>query len=176
MSISYYMKALMQCLKEHGMYLETSQWNEAVENVGIGGLKGSDGVRKLGEVVYLCEDSDIVDVERHLSVLREVFPYLSFRRGLVEIEPEKGERDCDRDWKEMALLSGCDWFVIPNSTYSWWAATFSSLATRYVAGGSGGEIERGEVWVYYPSIWFGPSLAPTHDTRYLLNQKGWKTV
>jgi len=172
MAISYYMKALTQCLKDHGMFLEPSQWNDAVEKVGK--LK-SEGVRKLGEVLYLCEDSDVMDVESHLSVLRVTFPYLSFRRGYVEIDTEKGERDCDRDWKEMALLSSCDWFVIPNSTYSWWASTFSSLITRYLPG-YGEEIERGEHWVYYPSIWFGPSLAPTHDTRDLLNQKGWKSI
>lgn len=174
MATSYYTKALKQCLNDHGLYLEASQWNEAVEKVGA--EMGFESIKKLWEVLYLCEDSDIVDVESHLSILRETFPYLSFRRGYVEINTEKGERACDRDWKEMALLSSCDWFVIPNSTYSWWAATFSSLVTRYVAGGSEGEIERGEHWVYYPSIWFGPSLAPTHDTRDLLNQKGWKSI
>jgi len=45
-------------------------------------------------------------------------------------------------------------------------------------GGSGetGLIERGGYWVYYPSVWFGPSLAPTHDVRDMLNQTGWKRV
>jgi hypothetical protein len=170
MATSYYVKALTECLKAHGFYLDASQWNEVV-----GKLVGTDkgGVRKIVEVLYLCEDSDILDVEGHLSVLRETFPYLSFRRGVVDIYVEKGERECDRDWKEMALLSSCDWFVIPNSTFSWWAATFSSLTTR----GSGEDcVERGEYWVYYPSIWFGPSLAPSHDTRDLLNQYGWKSV
>jgi hypothetical protein len=179
MATSYYVKALMECLKEHGIYLEASQWNEAVENVGIGKLKSGvfsgEEVRKLGEVLYLCEDSDILDVETHLSVLRDVFPYLSFRRVLVDIEVEKGERICDRDWKELAYLSGCDWFVIPNSTFSWWSATFSSLVSRY-SPKNGGEVERGEHWVYYPSIWFGYSLAPTHEIRYLLNQTGWKQI
>jgi hypothetical protein len=172
MATSYYVKALTECLKEHGIYLDASQWNEAVEKVGDLGTEGS---RKWGEVLYLCEDSDVLDVEVHLSVLRETFPYLSFRRGVVDICVEKGERDCDRDWKEMALLSGCDWFVIPNSTFSWWAATFSSLVTRYVGRGES-FVELGGHWVYYPSIWFGPTLAPTHDTGDLLNQIGWKMI
>jgi hypothetical protein len=136
---------------------------------------------KLGEVTYLCEESDVEDVAKHLSVLREEFPYLSFVRGTVEIDTGKGERDSDRDWKEMALLSGCDWFVIPNSTFSWWAATFSFLMTRYRSSDENSreteiKIDRGQYWVYYPSIWFGPSLSHNHDTSYLLNQNGWKCI
>ena len=181
MSTSYYVKALDACLKDHGYFLEASQWNTAMEKMdGVdGGKDGTDSskeVRKIGEVLYLYEDSDVEDVEEHLKVLRETFPYLSFRRGAVEISIANGERECDRDWKEIALLSECDWFVIPNSTFSWWAATFSSMATRYIEGGSGGTVEREGSWVYYPSIWFGPSIAPTHDTRDLLNQKGWKMI
>jgi hypothetical protein len=179
MPTSYYVNALTMCLKEHGYYLEASMWNGAVEKVCSGPAE-----KKLAEVVYLCEESDVEDVATHLSMLRKEFPYLSFVRGTVEIDVGKEERASDRDWKEMALLSGCDWFVIPNSTFSWWAATFSSLAKRYVnqdeitRRGVGTElgIERGKYWVYYPSAWFGPTLAPNHDTSYLLNQKGWKCV
>ena len=169
MATSYYTKALTECLKNHGYYLDASQWKEMVEKV-----HGKE-VGKIGEVLYLCEDSDIWDVEVHLSVLREMFPYLSFRRGVVEIGV--GERECDRDWKEMVLLSGCDWFVIPNSTYSWWAATISSLMPPPAATEKSiAYIERGPVWVYYPSIWFGPYLVGTHDTQDLLNQEGWKSI
>ena len=50
MATSYYVKALTECLKEHGFYLDASQWNEAVEKVGVLGTEGS---RKLGEVLYL---------------------------------------------------------------------------------------------------------------------------
>jgi hypothetical protein len=174
MATSYYVKALTQCLKEHGFYLDASYWNDAVEKMG-----NSKEIRKLVEVIYLCEDSDIMEVENHLNILRDIFPYLSFHRGLVDIEFEKGEQLCDRDWKEMALLSGCDWFVIPNSTFSWWAATFSSLLTRYSVRKGGmetSEIERGENWVYYPSIWFGPALVSINEVKDLLNQPGWKEI
>lgn len=170
MSTSYYVKALTECLKDHGFYLESSFWKEMVGKLGE-----STKIQNLGEVIYLCEDSDVLDVENHLRILREHFPYLTFRRGLVEIESEKGERICDRDWKEMALLSECDWFVIPNSTFSWWAATFSSIASSIGREREIGIVERGEYWVYYPSIWFGPSLVG-HDTKDLLNQPDWKMV
>ena len=154
MPTAYYVDALAACLKDHEADLK--RWKGAVD------------------VVYLCEDSDVGDVEIHLRELRGAFPSLRFRRGLA-CEMGVGERECDRDWKEMALLSQCDWFVIPNSSFSWWAATFSSL----VEDGESGEtwlIERGGHWVYYPSVWFGPSLAPTHDVRDMLNQTGWKRV
>jgi len=160
MPTSYYVDALTACLKDHEV--ELKRWKGAVD------------------VVYLCEDSDVEEVDIHLRDLRGAFPSLRFRRGLAgdlgyELEGGGEERACDRDWKEMALLSQCDWFVIPNSSFSWWAATFSSLVED---GGSGetGLIERGGHWVYYPSVWFGPSLAPTHDVRDMLNQTGWKRV
>ena len=112
-------------------------------------------------------------MEKHLVVLRGTFPSLRFRRGLAcEVGVGERERECDRDWKEMALLSQCDWFVIPNSSFSWWAATISSLMED-----SGGQhIDRGGHWVYYPSVWFGPTLAPSHDVRDMLNQSGWKRI
>jgi hypothetical protein len=165
MPTSYYVDALNACLKDHEADLK--RWKGAVEKiVGV--------VDDIVEVVYLCEDSDVGDVEIHLRELRGVFPSLRFRRGLA-CETGVGERACDRDWKEMALLSQCDWFVIPNSSFSWWAATFSSLVED---GGFGetGLIDRGGHWVYYPSVWFGPTLAPTHDVRDMLNQPGWKRI
>ena len=158
MPTAYYVDALTVCLKDHEAGLK--RWKGAVDDIM--------------EVVYLCEDSDVGDVETHLVVLRDAFPSLRFRRGLAG-EAGVGERACDRDWKEMALLSQCDWFVIPNSSFSWWAATFSSLMED---GGSGetGLIDRGGHWVYYPSVWFGPNLTPISDVRDMLNQTGWKRV
>jgi hypothetical protein len=173
MPTTYYVDALTTCLKDHDADLK--RWKGAVEKMG--GV-----VDDIIEVVYLCEDSDVGDVEKHLVVLRDTFPSLRFRRGLAG-EAGVGERECDRDWKEMALLSRCDWFVIPNSSFSWWAATFSSLmedfnSRRGGVEGSGfiGHIERGGHWVYYPSVWFGPTLAPISDVRDMLNQTGWKRV
>lgn len=44
----------------------------------IGGV-----VDDIMEVVYLCEDSDVGEVEKHLVVLRGTFPSLRFSRGLA---------------------------------------------------------------------------------------------
>ena len=170
MPTAYYVDALNECLKDHEADLK--RWKGAVER--LGGV-----VDDIMEVVYLCEDSDVGEVEKHLVVLRGTFPSLRFSRGLAgDLCCELGgvgerERECDRDWKEMALLSQCDWFIIPNSSFSWWAATFSSLMED-----SGGSrlIDRGGHWVYYPSVWFGPTLAPSHDVRDMLNQSGWKRI
>jgi len=171
MPTAYYVDALAACLKDHEA--ELKRWKEAVEKMG--GV-----VDDVVEVVYLCEDSDVGDVNIHLQDLRVSFPSLRFRRGFAgdlgyEVEGGGEERGYDRDWKEMALLSQCDWFVIPNSSFSWWAATFSSLMED---GGSRetGLIERGGYWVYYPSVWFGPNLSPISDVRDMLNQTGWKRV
>jgi len=166
MPTSYYVDALNACLKDHAADLKL--WKEAVERLG-------GAVDDIMEVIYLCEESDVGDVEIHLQELRGAFPSLRFRRGLAGDLGEAGggeERACDRDWKEMALLSQCDWFVIPNSSFSWWAATISSLMER----GGSRLIDRGGHWVYYPSVWFGPTLAPTHDVSDMLNQIGWKRV
>ena len=171
MPTAYYVDALAACLKDHEAGLK--RWKEAVEKMG--GV-----VDDVIEVVYLCEDSDVEDVDIHLRDLKGAFPSLRFRRGFAEdlgYEAVGGseEREYDRDWKEMALLSQCDWFVIPNSSFSWWAATFSSLVEDGRSGETG-LIERGGHWVYYPSVWFGPSLAPISDVRDMLNQNGWKRI
>ena len=166
MPTSYYVNALTECLKDHDSDLRL--WKGTVER--LGGV-----IDDVMEVIYLCEESDVLDVEKHLVVLRESFPDLRFRRGLSEME--KGDRECDRDWKEMALLSQCDWFIIPNSSFSWWAATFSSMMDLFETEGEKGEkVVRGEKWVYYPSVWFGPALAPSHNIRDMLNQTGWKQI
>ena len=163
---AYYVNALTQCLKDHGYYVSASEWNSAIHHL-MGQLNPPTSIENIGEVVYLCETADLGDVECHLSVLRETFPYLTFTKGQAP-PPCPGQRECDRDWQEVALLSQCDWFVIPNSTFSWWAATFSVLGQDDAEG-------RGDSWVYYPSVWFGPALWD-HETRDLTCQQGWKRI
>ena len=74
MPTSYYVNALTECLKDHGLV------------IGEGAVEDN-----LGDVIYLCEELDVLDVENHLVVLRETFPYLRFRRGLSEME--EGDRE-----------------------------------------------------------------------------------
>lgn len=149
MPTAYYVKALSKCLADHGLDLSSRM-----------------------KVVYLCQETDLDDVAKHLEILTAEFPCMEFKRGVVPDLTEEGHQPCDRDWKEMALLSRCDWFVIPNSTFSWWAATLSDL---YNPRSDDGVIDM-VPWVYYPGVWFGPALWD-HDTRDLTNQSDfWKRI
>ena len=83
-------------------------------------------------ILYFCEDTDLVEVLEKINYLSAKFPHYNFVRGEKNLE----------DWQQMLLMSCCHHNVIPNSSFSWWAAYFNSSLDKIVC---------------YPSIWFGPA-------------------
>ena len=94
--------------------------------------------RKIINVLYFCEEEDIVDVLEMIDRMKEKFPTINFLRCSNDLE----------DWEQMILMSVCKNNIIANSSFSWWGAYFNLNQDKIVC---------------YPSKWFGPSL--DHDTK-----------
>jgi hypothetical protein len=84
-------------------------------------------------ILYFCEKEDNEYVNSIIDRLKLKFQVKEF----IKVD------DTVADWKQMLIMSCCKINIIANSSYSWWGAYFN--------------INHGKV-VFYPSIWFGPSI------------------
>jgi hypothetical protein len=84
-------------------------------------------------ILYFCEKEDNEYVNSIIDRLKLKFQVKEF----IKVD------DTVADWKQMLIMSCCKINIIANSSYSWWGAYFN--------------INYGKV-VFYPSIWFGPSI------------------
>ena len=98
-------------------------------------------VEKINVLIFnqACDNPVIVD---HMQQLRAV-PEFAQRCRFHKVQ------DMFDDWKQMLLMSVCDYNIIANSTFSWWGAYLNQNPGKIVC---------------YPSTWFGPALK-NHDTR-----------
>ena len=104
--LKYYEKALKEVCRQTGK----TDWN----------------------VLYVCEEEDILLVKEMIDRLRQKYPSLQFNKldgGLA-------------DWEQMLAMSICRHHIIANSTFSWFGAYFNNHSDRKV---------------FYPNVWFGPA-------------------
>ena len=99
-------------------------------------------------ILYFYEEQDIKRVEICISLLKQLFPNISFIR-CVNMS----------DWEEMLAMSLCNHNIIANSTFSWWGAYFNSNEDKIVC---------------YPSVWFGPELKNNNTVD--LFPEEWKCI
>ncbi len=91
-------------------------------------------------IYVFCESADWDAVKHTLDDIQRTFP-LRYKR--VQI--------FEKDYEEMLCMSLCTYNIIANSTFSWWGAYLNKRASM-------------ENTVFYPSQWFGPTLARTSNT------------
>lgn len=102
-------------------------------------------------VLFFCEnnneDNDVV-----ISIIKTLtleFPDIKTWKKVDNTIP---------DWKQMLIMSCCNYNIIANSTFSWWAGYFNQNENKMVC---------------YPCIWFGKN-AP-NDTSDLFPED-WKKI
>jgi hypothetical protein len=85
-------------------------------------------------VLWCCHNPDKKEVkEEYITKLSILFPQVTFEE-LPSSETE---------YEELLLMSLCDHFIIPNSTFSWWSAYLCKNKDKIVC---------------YPETWFGHSV------------------
>lgn len=100
------------------------------------------------KVLYFCEDSDLEDVIQTINLLKNEFPFLSFVRANPLLE----------DWEQLLLMSLCQYNIIANSTFSWWAGYLNDNLNKIVC---------------YPEEWF--QTTTEHDTSDLFPED-WMSI
>jgi len=89
-------------------------------------------------VLYFCEEQDILDVFEIINKLKNEFRDFTFIKASNTLS----------DWEQMILMSCCKHNIIANSSFSWWGAHFNRNPDKIVC---------------YPTLWFGKVAG--HDTR-----------
>jgi len=100
-----------------------------------------------GRVLVFSEKDDRARVDaEYIGPLQVAFPGLRFEH--VSDIALQGMSD----WEELLLMSCCSAIVMANSSFSWWAAYFST------------RLGSQPVQVFYPATWFGRALR-NNDTK-----------
>jgi len=91
-------------------------------------------------VLYFCEAEDNNTVLEIIHYLKMIFEDTKF----IKVD------DTIPDWKQLLIMTNCNYNIIANSSFSWWAAYMNTKEDKIVC---------------YPDIWFGPKTigAISHD-------------
>jgi len=101
-------------------YIKETQQNNFSNNITI-------------KVLYFCETEDNDSVLEIIGYLQMLFEDTVF----IKVD------DTIPDWKQMLLMSLCDYHIIANSSFSWWGAYLNTDISKIVC---------------YPDRWFGPKI------------------
>lgn len=92
----------------------------------------------LTEAVLFCEEQSREDIRKTLlPTLQQFVPQVSITLASTLTNPKKPHQG----WHEMLWMSSASTFVIPNSSFGWWAAWMSAASKDKL--------------VYLPKEWFG---------------------
>lgn len=100
-------------------------------------------------VLFFCEKEDNDVIFSMINILKNEFPSIKTWKKIDDAIP---------DWKQMLIMSCCNYNIIANSTFSWWAGYFNETENKIIC---------------YPCIWFGKN-AP-NDTSDLFPED-WKKI
>mgnify|MGYP003964813471 FL=1 len=128
-SLIYY----LNCLIELNNYLK--KFNDSIENCNI---------------LFFCHSGDNIIINKYINLLNKKF---NNKLTFIKVNDEIVE------WEQILLMSCCDYFIIANSTFSWFGAYLCNNDNKIV---------------YYPKIWFGPSYKQ-NDTSELC-PKNWIAI
>ena len=112
-------------------------YEKAIEYIG----KHND---KPLNILYFCEEEDIVEVNAMIKKLKSKHTNFKFERGGAQLQ----------DWEQMLLMSCCEHHIIANSSFSWWGAYLNRNPDKIVC---------------YPKKWFNSESHNTDD----LFPEGW---
>jgi hypothetical protein len=87
------------------------------------------------KVLYFCEAEDNSTVQETIDFLKEIFKDIN----IVFIKVD----DSISDWKQLLMMSCCNYNIIANSSFSWWGSYMNSNPNKIVC---------------YPDKWFGPKI------------------
>lgn len=92
----------------------------------------NDDIREYN-ILYFFQAGDELIVNAHIKRCKEKYDKLNFIQVPHNIP----------DWEQMLLMASCDHFIMPNSTFSWFAAYLCDKPDKIV---------------YYPALWFGAGM------------------
>jgi len=89
-------------------------------------------------VLYFFEEDDKSDIDNKINKIKENSKFSKMNFIPIDHNLIKD------DWEEMVTMSLCRHHIIANSSFSWWGAYLNQ--------------NQETPNVYYPSVWFGPSM------------------